>query len=41
MELMQAIRKDLGTTMIVVTHDPRVAAWADRTIKLEDGKVVA
>ena len=41
MELLQAIRKRLGTTMIVVTHDPRVAAWADRVIQLEDGKVVS
>lgn len=40
MELLQAIRDELGTTMIVVTHDPNVAAWADRTISLEDGKVV-
>lgn len=40
MELLQTIRNELGTTMIVVTHDPNVAAWADRTITLEDGKVV-
>ena len=40
MELLQGIRKHLGTTMIIVTHDPRVAAWADRIIRLEDGKVV-
>jgi len=39
MELMQAIRQKLGTTIVVVTHDPRVAAWADRIIELEDGKV--
>jgi ABC-type lipoprotein export system ATPase subunit len=41
MELLQAIRKRFGTTMIIVTHDPRVAAWADRTIRLEDGRVVS
>jgi len=39
MELLQQIREHLGTTIIVVTHDPRVAAWADRIIKLEDGRV--
>ena len=27
-------------TMILVTHDPRVAAYADRIIFLKDGKVV-
>jgi ABC-type lipoprotein export system ATPase subunit len=41
MKLLQTIRDTLGTTMVVVTHDPRVAAWADRIIKLEDGKVVS
>ncbi len=41
MELLQLIRERLGTTMIIVTHDPRVAAWADRVIRLEDGKVIA
>lgn len=41
MELLQSIRQRLGTTMIIVTHDPRVAAWADRTIRLEDGRIVA
>lgn len=39
MQLLQTIRQHLGTTMIIVTHDPRVAAWADRVIHLEDGKV--
>lgn len=41
MQLLQGIRDSLGTTMIIVTHDPRVAAWADRIVRLEDGKVVA
>jgi ABC-type lipoprotein export system ATPase subunit len=41
MELLQTIRDTLGTTIIVVTHDPRVAEWADRIIKLEDGKIAA
>lgn len=40
MELLQTIREHLGTTMIIVTHDPRVAAWADRIIRLEDGRIV-
>jgi ABC-type lipoprotein export system ATPase subunit len=41
MQLLQFIRNTLGTTMIIVTHDPRVAAWADRIVRLEDGRVVA
>ena len=30
-----------GTTVIVVTHDPEVAALAGRAIRLRDGQVVA
>jgi len=41
MQLLQSIREQLGTTMIIVTHDPRVAAWADRVIRLEDGRITA
>jgi ABC-type lipoprotein export system ATPase subunit len=41
MQLLQSIREQLGTTMIIVTHDPRVAAWADRVVRLEDGRIIA
>ncbi|MCY3821750.1 MAG: ATP-binding cassette domain-containing protein [Gammaproteobacteria bacterium] len=30
-----------GHTVIVITHDPEVAAWAERRIELLDGRVVA
>ena len=26
--------------MICVTHDPRLEAWADRVIHIEDGKIL-
>jgi len=39
-ELFEAIRKEFGTTIIVVTHDSQIAARADREIKLKDGVVV-
>ncbi len=28
-----------GLTLLVVTHDPEVAAFADRIVKLRDGQV--
>lgn len=31
---------DLGQTVVMVTHDPRAAAWADRIIFLGDGRIV-
>ena len=39
-DLFEKIRDEFGTTIIVVTHDPAVAARADREIKLKDGVVV-
>jgi len=30
-----------GKTVILVTHDPKIAEYADRTVMLDDGKVVA
>jgi len=39
MELMVGAAKDLGTTVVLVTHEPRVAAYADREVIVRDGKV--
>lgn len=33
-------RVDAGAGCLLVTHEPRFAAWADRTIYLRDGAVV-
>jgi ABC-type lipoprotein export system ATPase subunit len=39
--LLQAANEDLGTTVIVVTHDQRVSQAFGRTITIRDGKVGA
>ena len=39
MELLAAENRR-GKTVIVVTHDPDVAAYARRTIQLVDGRIV-
>ncbi len=39
-DLFQTIRKELGTTVIIVTHNPEIAAQADREIQLSDGAIV-
>lgn len=39
-DLFERIRDELGTTIIVVTHDSGIAARADREIHLKDGVVV-
>jgi putative ABC transport system ATP-binding protein len=40
MELLGALHAD-GATICVVTHDPAIAAHAERTVRMEDGRVVA
>lgn len=37
--LMRRIHQEVGTTFLVVTHDPRLAARCDRVIELVDGRV--
>jgi putative ABC transport system ATP-binding protein len=39
MELLLNLNKERGTTLIIVTHDPTVAAQTQRIIRLRDGKV--
>jgi putative ABC transport system ATP-binding protein len=40
-ELMVSLNADLGTTLVLVTHDLDLASRAHRTIRLADGRVVA
>jgi len=37
MSLLLTLNKERGTTLIIVTHDPLVAAQTQRTIRLRDG----
>jgi putative ABC transport system ATP-binding protein len=37
MDLLLSLNKDRGTTVILVTHDPTIAARAQRTMHLRDG----
>jgi putative ABC transport system ATP-binding protein len=39
MDLLSASAREHGTTVILVTHDARVAAYADREVVVRDGKV--
>lgn len=39
-ELLQKLRIEQQTTLVMVTHEPSIAALADRVISLSDGKVV-
>jgi len=39
MELLVGVAREEGTTVVLVTHDARVAAYADREVIVRDGKV--
>jgi putative ABC transport system ATP-binding protein len=41
MELLVAAVRAQGTTVVLVTHEPRVAAYADREVIVRDGRVTA
>jgi putative ABC transport system ATP-binding protein len=39
MELLRELHRE-GSTICMVTHDPRYASYADKTIHLFDGRIV-
>jgi putative ABC transport system ATP-binding protein len=39
LDLLVSLRADEGATLVLVTHDPAVAALADRRIHLRDGRI--
>jgi putative ABC transport system ATP-binding protein len=40
LSVMQGLNKRLGQTILMITHDPEAAAYADRIITMRDGRVV-
>jgi len=39
MEIISGLSKNLGTTVVIVTHEPAVTAYGKRTILLGDGSI--
>jgi lipoprotein-releasing system ATP-binding protein len=37
LDLLIALNKDLGISLVIVTHDPLIAQRMDRTVRLEEG----
>ncbi len=40
LELLRRACRELGATVVMVTHDPRAASFADRVVFLKDGRIV-
>ena len=42
MHVLQTFRQlaDRGTTVVMITHDPEVSQWCDRTVFIRDGKLL-
>jgi len=40
MNIFKSLNRDKGLTVILVTHDPSIAAQAQRTIRVRDGMIV-
>ncbi len=41
MNLMTSVAREEGITVVLVTHEPRVAAYADREVIVRDGRVAS
>ncbi len=40
MEIVAQLNREQGTTVVYVTHDPRMAKFAHRVIQLRDGRII-
>ena len=41
MEMLTKLAHEQGRAVVIVTHDPRVLAHGDRTVRIADGRIVA
>jgi putative ABC transport system ATP-binding protein len=39
-ELLRSLTDDRGQTVVLVTHDPGIAAKAPRVVRMHDGRIV-
>ncbi len=40
LQLLRDLNRRLGQTILMITHNPEAAAYADRIVKMRDGRVV-
>ncbi len=40
LDLLCRLRREMGTTLVIVTHDPNIAARAEKIVHMVDGRIV-
>jgi putative ABC transport system ATP-binding protein len=40
LDLLKSLQRENASTLVVVTHDPAVAAYGDAQLRLRDGELV-
>ena len=40
LDVMRDLNRRLGQTILMITHNPEAAAFADRTVRMRDGRIV-
>jgi putative ABC transport system ATP-binding protein len=40
MNIIDSLNKNNGITLIIITHDPRISEYCNRTIHIMDGKIM-
>ncbi len=40
LDILRGLNKRIGQTILMITHNPEAAAFADRVVKMRDGRVV-
>lgn len=41
MQIISELNRDQGITVVLVTHEPEIAAYADRVLTFRDGEIIA
>lgn len=41
MQLLTAVCRDMGASLVLVTHDPNVAQFCERVVQVQDGRIVS
>jgi putative ABC transport system ATP-binding protein len=38
--LLRQVNQETGQTILIITHNPEAAAYADRTVSMRDGRII-